>query len=170
MIFGHIKPQWDLDYIKNMEFVDYNYNSGQYKTPLEYIDKQDLNRYNIHLQQIRNQEDNQQFSSILKEFSWLTDIKLQVNCQEPGAVIPRHTDVYRYYRETFNLAPTDPAIRILVMLEDWQSGQYLEISERGFTNWRAGDWFGFDLLEMHMSANLGSVLRYLVQLNGRVKK
>jgi hypothetical protein len=54
----------------------------------------------------------------------------------------------------------------MVMLDDWQSGQYIEIADFGFTNWTAGDWIGFKLSDLHMTANLGHSNRYMMIITG----
>jgi len=168
MMQGHIAPQWDLDYIKNLDYIDSNYNSKKFNALNNLVDHEDLTRYQIVLGQVQDQETNPALSFIHHDFNWITNKKCQINKLTPGNVIPKHSDVYNYYNKKYNIIDNSKIFRILIMIEDWQSGHYLEIKDRGFTNWQAGDWVGFRLSDPHMTANLGHTNRYVIQITGTI--
>lgn len=78
-------------------------------------------------------------------------------------IMPTHTDHYNTYCKLFNVDRKD-VIRILVMLEDWKPGHYLEIDGNGFTDWIAGDYFIWENDCPHMAANIGIEDRYTLQI------
>lgn len=82
-------------------------------------------------------------------------------------IMPVHSDHYQTYIRLFN---ADPAKinRVLVMLEDWQPGHYLEVDGRGFVNWRAGDFFQWENFTPHAAANIGIEPRYTLQITGEL--
>ena len=83
-------------------------------------------------------------------------------------IMPTHVDHYRRYREVFNVESKD-VVRILVMLEDWQPGHYLEIGNVGITNWIAGDYFVWENDVPHAASNIGIEDRYTLQITATKK-
>ena len=57
-------------------------------------------------------------------------------------------------------------MRIIVFLEDWQSGHYLEINGEPIIEWSAGDWVGWNYDTPHLAANIGMTDRYTMQITG----
>lgn len=80
-------------------------------------------------------------------------------------IMPEHVDHFKTYMKLFDVKYED-AVRILVMLEDWKPGHYLEIAGEGFTNWIAGDYFVWDSDVPHAAANIGVEDRYTLQISG----
>jgi len=78
-------------------------------------------------------------------------------------IMPTHSDHYQTYMKVFDVDFKD-CIRILVMLEDWKPGHYLEIDGEGITNWKAGDWFSWRSGALHAAANIGIEDRYTLQI------
>lgn len=78
-------------------------------------------------------------------------------------IMPNHSDHYNTYCKLFNVDRKD-VVRILIMLEDWKPGHYLEIDGNGFTNWMAGDYFIWENDCPHMAANIGIEDRYTLQI------
>ena len=78
-------------------------------------------------------------------------------------IMPEHSDHYRTYIKMFN-AKSENVHRILVMLEDWKPGHYLEIDGVGITNWIAGDYFMWRADCKHAAANIGIEDRYTLQI------
>jgi hypothetical protein len=78
-------------------------------------------------------------------------------------IMPPHSDHYRTYRRMFN-AKYENVHRILVMLEDWKPGHYLEIDGNGITSWVAGDYFIWKSDCSHAAANIGIEDRYTLQI------
>jgi hypothetical protein len=86
-----------------------------------------------------------------------------------GTVMPVHSDVYKRYIELFNLQGKETRIRrALVLLEDWQSGHYLEVANKPYVNWKAGDTVEWSYDEPHSAANIGLEDRYTLQITGWV--
>jgi UDPglucose 6-dehydrogenase len=85
----------------------------------------------------------------------------------PGESMPRHIDHYRTYQQLFD-ADYKNVRRVLVMLENWKPGHYLEINGQGIVNWVAGDWFMWESDTPHAAANIGVDDRYTLQITGTV--
>jgi hypothetical protein len=83
----------------------------------------------------------------------------------PGCVLPTHADTYSLYKKFHNISH-NRIMRIVVFLEDWQSGHYLEVEGRPITDWVAGNWIGWNYNTEHMAANLGPTDRYTMQITG----
>lgn len=82
-------------------------------------------------------------------------------------IMPVHKDHYRSYINRFDPIPENVS-RILVMLEDWKPGHYLEVNGTGFVNWRAGDFFFWKNDIQHAASNIGTDPRYTLQITGEV--
>lgn len=84
-----------------------------------------------------------------------------------GTVMPVHSDLYKKYVELYNLQGQEHTIhRALIMLEDWQSGHYLELDGVPVVDWRAGDVVEWSYDTPHMAANIGLEDRYTLQITG----
>jgi hypothetical protein len=84
-----------------------------------------------------------------------------------GTVMPVHRDLYVKYIELFDLKGKEHTIcRALVLLEDWQSGHYLEVNNKPIVDWTAGDTVEWIYDTPHMAANLGLTPRYTLQITG----
>lgn len=166
MMRGHIQPTWDLEDIKQLKLVGKSYSLSNSNALSDLFDPEDAQRYNTSVWQIKDLEGDIKFFSIYKEFNWLKQIKVQVNRLDPGNVLPKHKDVYKFYNELTGINDNSKISRVMVMLDDWQSGQYIEIANFGFTNWTAGDWISFKLSDLHMTANLGHSSRYIMIITG----
>ena len=81
-------------------------------------------------------------------------------------IAPPHKPSIVEYCETRNADPDDVYFTIL-MMEDWHSGQYLEINNIGYTNWKKGDWFKFQS-EIEISyGNVGKQNIYMLFATGK---
>jgi hypothetical protein len=80
-------------------------------------------------------------------------------------IMPEHVDHFQTYIKLFD-AKYENVVRILVMLEDWKPGHYLEIDGVGFVNWVAGDYFMWDSDVPHAASNIGIDDRYTLQITG----
>jgi hypothetical protein len=96
----------------------------------------------------------------MKNFCW------SVYRMGPGTVLPEHGDTYRRFREINHLQPDQSIMRVIVFLEDWQRGHYLEMDGHPITQWRAGDWVCWQNDFLHSAANMGKTDRYTLQLTG----
>lgn len=108
------------------------------------------------------------FIKIYTEMGW-KDIGLAFYRMPTGTVMPVHSDLYRRYVELFDLLGKEQSIRrALVLLEDWQSGHYLEAQGQPYVCWRAGDVVEWIYDTPHMAANIGLADRYTLQITGHV--
>jgi len=98
----------------------------------------------------------------MQHFSW------SVYRMRPGDCIPEHGDTYQKFCEIHGVADINKIQRVVVFLEDWQSGHYFEIDRTPVANWSAGDWVSWLGNTPHLAANMGSQDRYTLQLTGLV--
>lgn len=84
-------------------------------------------------------------------------------------IMPEHVDHFQTYMKLFNVE-YENTVRILVMLEDWKPGHYLEIDGVGFVNWVAGDYFMWESDVPHAASNIGTEDRYTLQITGSTIK
>lgn len=85
-------------------------------------------------------------------------------------VMPEHVDHFTKYKKLFKV-PAEKVIRILVMLEDWKPGHYLEINGKAIVDWKAGDFFAWKNDTPHAAANIGKKTdtRYTLQITATLK-
>ena len=96
------------------------------------------------------------------------DVGLAFYRMTTGTVMPMHQDLYKRYIELFDLQGQEHTIRrALVLLEDWQSGHYLEVAGQAY-RWRAGDTVEWTYDTPHMAANIGLADRYTLQITGHI--
>jgi hypothetical protein len=100
------------------------------------------------------------------DFSYIKEQGYSVHRTRPGHIVPAHMDHYAAYRKKFNLESSNKIIRVLIFLEDWQPGHYLDVDGHGFVNWHAGDWVSWQGTVPHRLANIGSVDRYTFIITG----
>lgn len=82
-------------------------------------------------------------------------------------IMPEHSDHYNTYMKLYG-AEYKNVHRILVMLEDWKPGHYLEIDGTGIVNWIAGDYFIWENDCKHAAANIGVEDRYTLQITAEI--
>jgi hypothetical protein len=162
MIRGHIPCTWDQQKIKALDYIPYGYTPDCH---VNLTDPADLDRYIVSFSLIRDL-DFDDYPWINENFTWLKNKHFQINLFKPGEVGPLHTDVYPYYTDLYQCEDAE-LFRVIVFLEDWKNGHYFELENNGITNYVAGDWIGWNLLNTpHLVANLGTENRYTLQLTG----
>lgn len=102
----------------------------------------------------------ERFKTIFAHYQNLTFTFYKMSTLE---IMPTHVDHYRTYMKLFNVNYNN-VVRILVMLENWKPGHYLEIDGVGITNWVAGDYFIWESDCPHAAANIGVEDRYTLQI------
>jgi hypothetical protein len=103
------------------------------------------------------------------EYQGWKDIGLAFYRMPTGTVMPVHSDLYKRYIELFDLQGKEASIRrALVLLEDWSSGHYLEVNDKPYVNWVAGDTVEWVYDIPHMAANIGLADRYTLQITGHL--
>jgi hypothetical protein len=86
-----------------------------------------------------------------------------------GTILPVHSDLYLKYIDLFDLKGQENTIRrAIIMLEDWQSGHYLEVMGVPYTGWSAGQVVEWPYDVPHMAANIGLEDRYTLQVTGHL--
>lgn len=80
-------------------------------------------------------------------------------------IMPEHVDHFQTYMRLYGVEYKNVR-RILVMLDDWKPGHYLEIDGVGVVNWIAGDYFIWDSDVRHAASNIGIEDRYTLQITG----
>ena len=86
----------------------------------------------------------------------------RVQTQKPGGTVTKHFDDF-----TREVAPTEKAIRLLVMLEEWESGQALVFSNQTYTGWAKGEVIYSDFEKVpHATSNVSWNERSLLLLTG----
>lgn len=109
-----------------------------------------------------------QFTDIYHDMGW-KHIGLAFYRMHTGTVMPVHQDLYRRYIDVFGLQGKEHTVRrALVLLEDWQSGHYLEVNGRPYVNWQAGFTVEWHYDTPHMAANIGLTDRYSLQITGHL--
>lgn len=161
---GHIEPFWDNHHCQ-LEYIKEDFNSP------EDIAKWDSAGYSSNyvgaLCDMRKEQawyTQDIVNELLKTFP-ITDIGTSYYRMETGSVLPEHRDTYKKYRKLFD-CDLNNIIRIIVFVNNWESGHYFEIDQTPITNWKQGDyvWWRGDV--NHMAANLGLTPRFTLQVTG----
>jgi hypothetical protein len=111
---------------------------------------------------------NHKFIEHFESLGW-KDIGTAYYRMTSGTVMPVHEDRYVKYIDLFDLRGQEHTIRrALVLLEDWQSGHYLEVMGQPYVNWTTGTVVEWVYDTPHMAANIGLEPRYTLQITGHV--
>lgn len=104
-------------------------------------------------------------------FSNIKNMTFTIYKMETLDVMPVHVDHFSTYKKIFNVEQED-VIRILIMLEDWKPGHYLEIDGEGIVNWKAGDYYIWKHDVPHAASNIGKMSdpRYTLQITATIIK
>lgn len=84
----------------------------------------------------------------------------------PGTVLPNHSDTYERFKSLFDIQDIETIYRAVVMLEDWQSGHYLEVNGTPVISWKQGDFVVWRGTTPHLASNMGKTDRYTLQITG----
>lgn len=103
-------------------------------------------------------------------FAFLAHPLICVQKLLPGMILPTHIDPYSYFQSMHKVSDINCIMRIIVFLEDWQSGHISEVDGVPNTQWRCGDWISWFGQTPHMAANIGSTDRYSLQITGLVQR
>lgn len=98
------------------------------------------------------------------DFFALEQCMPRLHVQRTGQVFNRHID------KIGNIWPDEPAsrvVRIVVMLQDWEPGQFYQYGNLMYEDWKAGDVHWFDWQNVpHCTANASNQARVNLQLTG----
>lgn len=125
--------------------------------------KRDWGRKNID-------EHNQLLDLIGQENLNLLDIdidKTLVRCLVfmPGQMLPLHRDNYDTFCTKFSV-PEHKCYRYSVLVNQWNSGQYLQIHDKMITNWKSGDVYKIPNGIFHCSGNGGILPKITFTITG----
>ena len=90
---------------------------------------------------------------------------IAVNRLQPGKILPFHRDLFKTYKLRNDISPDDEITRIIVFLHKPKAGHQLWIEDQICVG-DAGSYFGWEQDTVHMAANLGSEMRYILQITG----
>lgn len=134
-------------------------------------------RHDQPMYRVRNCGNQSYFSEFAKEIG-LENSLARYHVQFPGEVTSWHTDIYSPAHEFLSeLAEeqSDESVgkdknirRILIALEDWQWGHFLQFGMTSWINWSAGDVIYWDYGVPHGGANMGYVPRISVSITGKI--
>ena len=98
----------------------------------------------------------------MTDFFALKPVKSKLHIQFTGEVLNMHID------KLYDLdADPNNVIRIMVMLQDWEPGQFLMYGNQQFDRWRAGDIHKFDWPNIpHATANASNKPRPMLVITG----
>jgi len=160
-IKGHLGRFWNKESYQNLEYV---------KQPItkEEIDDWVSKGYDYVKSYTGSMYDNKNpmpdwtnnIPSTFPEFRNMTFTLYRMDTLE---IMPEHVDHFRTYRKLYNLEHNE-CYRMLIMLEDWKPGHYLEIDGNGFINWIAGDYFIWRAEVPHAASNIGIDPKYTLQI------
>ena len=160
--YGHCSPWWNDDF-KNLNYI--------YSSPANTwdIDRWKSEGYTgVHLNgSLYNMS--QPMPVYAEPFFTLFDwdnVGLAFYRMNTCEILPLHTDHYISYIEKFNLTDASNIYRAVVFLEDWKSGHYFEIDNKGLVNWSKGDYVWWRNDVPHFAGNIGLEPRYTMQITG----
>jgi hypothetical protein len=140
-------------------------------TGFNFVDSKDADRYkkeclNVYISREIPEHLTNFFNNY---FTWLKNTAYSIQKLEPGMLLPWHTDAYTFFRKKNGVDNTNEVIRVIVFLEDWQTGHISEVDTTVNTKYKAGDWISWTGLTPHLAANLGHTDRYTLQITGTAK-
>lgn len=159
---GHISRFWNIDDVKKFDYVRQPLMDSEIETwkakGYDYVKSFSGSMYDS-----RNP-----MPEWVKRFDNIFDLKnMTYNFYKMSQleIMPEHVDHFQTYMRLFNVE-YENAVRILVMMEDWKPGHYLEVDGVGIVNWVAGDYFMWDSDVPHAASNIGTEDRYTLQITG----
>lgn len=158
---GHISRFWDTNEIKKFDYVRQPITQQEID---EWVAKgyDHVKSYSGMMYDNRNPMPEWvfKFKDLFHTFKNMTFTFYKMSTLE---IMPEHSDHYATYIRLFK--PKQQNIhRILVMLEDWKPGHYLEVDGVGVVNWIAGDYFIWKNDCKHAASNIGVEDRYSLQI------
>lgn len=163
-----IEKSWNIE-----DFYNLNYTLTSHKDK-DVIDmyeisghhRDSMSLYNCHEPNYMPYE---VFSYIKPKFNFLKNIGIAVNFFKPGQYLPLHVDLFNKFIQTHDVI-LENIVRYMIMLEDGYPGQILQVEDRCYTEWHAGDCFGWRYNNRHAFYNFSMNDRYAIQLTGTYDK
>jgi len=139
---SHLSKIWDKEY-KDLDYISNNQIAGKV------FDKKPFPEW---LQNIENMVD-------------YRNIVLSAHLLVRGDIIPKHRELFENYYPDIE-KNIRKIYTIIVMLEDWKSGHYLEINNAVISNWKAGTYFLCNSDVPFSIANVGTDNFYFLKMTG----
>ncbi len=99
---------------------------------------------------------------VMTDYFGLNSVKSKLHIQFTGEVLNMHIDKLYDLDEDPN-----KVIRVMVMLQDWEPGQFIMYGNEQFDRWRAGDIHTFDWQNTpHATANASNKPRPMLVITG----
>lgn len=129
-----------------------NFRNLHYKLDSKHFDR----KYKLYFEQARyNKNQHNWVDNAIAAFP-ISQIKWSINCLYPNSLVKFQWP---------DITDNQDRIKIIVFLEDWQSGQYMEFSQRPMVKWAAGDFVAFThATGCHV--NMGNTIRYTLEITG----
>lgn len=166
---GHLEKFWNDDDFKNLEYVKQDVTQEEKDTWIKQGYDPNTNwTGSMYSNKSEPPAFVKKFEKIFgSEFTNLTYTFYRMQTQD---IMPEHVDHFRTYKKLFGVNENQ-IVRILVMLEDWKPGHYLEINGIGIINWVAGDYFMWENDVPHAASNIGKLKdhRYSLQITATKK-
>ena len=86
------------------------------------------------------------------------------NRTPPGNVLPLHGDMYQIYSKIYNVKNINDITRFIIFLEDSKPGHLMQIKDKVWSTWHAGDYVSWQGTTLHAAYNLGTEHRYTLQI------
>ena len=166
---GHIVPFWNKDDYVNLPYVRQNITEEEVTMWVNDGYPKDLSFTGMMYD---NKNTMPNFISNLKEYfvNLYDNLTFTFYKMDSMDIMPNHIDHFRTYCKLFDVE-RDQVVRILVMLEDWKPGHYLEINSKAITDWVKGDYFIWENDVPHAASNIGKKVdtRYTLQITATKK-
>lgn len=161
---GHVDIAWLDNWHKNLSYTLHD-------KPLSGFMLVDLDDYQRYNQPYINVEVCQDIGIgaeefFTRQFNFLQFPKFSIQRLRPGMMLPMHSDRYGFFKTQCPETSIDSIIRVIVFLENWQSGHISEVGQRPHTDYKAGFWMSWTGYTPHLAANLGHTDRYTLQITG----
>ena len=159
---------WDDEYTR-LDYVKESFNDPA--TMIEWQDSGFRGPFGGSMCDMRSAQPswNHKFIEFFQTYEHWRDIGTSYYRMDPGSSLPNHVDTYRRYIELFNLKGQEDTIRrAVVFLEPRKSGHFAECEGRGYADWIAGFTLVWPWNAPHSAYNMGSELRYTLQITGHV--
>jgi hypothetical protein len=167
-IKGHVNPFWTTDDYANLPYVKQEITLEEELSQWYSYGYPKSNSFSGMMYSSKNvmPEFTERFKTM---FSNVKNMTFTIYKMETLDIMPVHVDHFSTYKKIFNVE-SENVIRILVMLEDWKPGHYLEMNGEGVVNWKAGDYFIWEQNVPHAASNIGKITdpRYTLQITATV--
>jgi hypothetical protein len=107
------------------------------------------------------------FCAQMAQLSGLKNAICSLHRQDPGQILPWHSDSYSRFIKDVNCPPQQVS-RILVFLETWKTGHFFQVGDAVVHHWQPGDIFWWPPGRNHLSCNAGLEKKLTLSITGIV--